>query len=229
MKQALLGALAVVLVTWSAAGAAPPMPPSPGNWAGAFAGVEGGFGWANRTGCWNGGAPTVPDCSGLSSFHQFNYNQSGWLGGIQAGYNWQFESNLLFGVEGNFAIANITGTIPSGSSAGVGTWNALGMATGKLGWTNGPLLIYADAGVAAANLDFVGNSGCNFSMGHTGPVAGAGVAWKVTQRVSLDLEYDHIWFDTQATPCTGSHTNDEVVTATNMDLAKVSLDFHLGQ
>jgi hypothetical protein len=33
----------------------------------------------------------------------------------------------------------------------------------------------------------------------------------------------------QHTPCTGSHTNDEVVTATNMDVAKVSLDFHRGQ
>jgi hypothetical protein len=43
------------------------------------------------------------------------------------------------------------------------------------------------------------------------------------------LEYDHIWFDTQHTPCTGAHTNVDIVTGSNMDVAKVSLDFHLGQ
>jgi opacity protein-like surface antigen len=223
----LRAAIAVVGIgaMFGAAFAAPAAP----DWSGVFVGAEGGFSWANRSGCWNFGAPAAPDCATVLNSHLFSYSQSGWLGGFQAGYNWRLPSNLVFGVQGAFDIANITGTIPSGSSAGVGTWNALGLATAKLGWTNGPLLLYGDAGLAYGNLDFVGNLGCNFNMSHTGPAAGAGVGWKVSEKLSLNVEYDHAWFDTLSARCTGAHTNVEVKTGGGLDMVKFGLAYQLGQ
>jgi opacity protein-like surface antigen len=225
MRRALFGALALILGVGLFAGAALAAPAASG-WSGAFAGVEAGGGWSNRSGCWAFGAP-VPACTNPS--RAFNYNQSGWLGGIQVGYNWQLPSNLLVGLQGAFDIANIAGTIPSGSSAGSGGWNALGLLTGKLGWTSGQWMFYGDAGVAAGSFSYAANSGCNFTMGHTGPAAGAGVGWKVSQALSLNVEYDHAWFDTVTTPCTGNHTNIDVKTGGGLDVVKVGLSYALGQ
>ena len=223
MKRVLLGALALILGSWTAASAAP----APSDWTGLFAGVVGAYGSANRTGCWNGGAPSAPNCATVNTSHLFDYKQTGGLGGIQFGYNWQLKSSLLFGVQADALFGSVTGTIPSGSSRGTGTWNDLLIGTGKLGWTSGPFLLYGDAGFATSTANFKGYFGCNFSMTHAGPVAGAGASWKLTQMASVNLEYDHIWLGTQNTACTGAHTNDDVKTTANMDILKVGLDFKL--
>ena len=228
MNYALLRVATAVVGIGMTCGAVSAAPASP-EWSGLFVGAEGGFSWADRSGCWNFGAPNEPNCATVQNSRRFAYTQSGWLGGFQVAYNWQLPSSFVFGLQGAFDIANITGSIPSGSSAGTGTWNALGLGTAKLGWTNGPLLLYGDAGFAAGNFNYAANSGCNFGMSHTGPAAGAGVGWKMSQKLSLNVEYDHIWFDTLSAQCTGAHTNVEVKTGGGLDLVKFGLAYQLGQ
>ena len=66
-------------------------------WNGLYVGVHVGHAWANRSGCFDFASTTV-NC--VNDFDDtFNYQQSGWLAGAQAGYNWMFSPNWLVGVE----------------------------------------------------------------------------------------------------------------------------------
>ena len=136
MKKMLLSAAALfVAIVGPAAAAdlsprsdyvAPPMSVQADEWAGFFAGVHGGYAWANRAGCWTLTSTPLADCS--SPGGTFNYNQAGWLAGAQAGYNWKPTQHFLLGVQVDGSLADITGSF-SGFAGGVGTWNSLGTAT----------------------------------------------------------------------------------------------------
>jgi outer membrane immunogenic protein len=67
-------------------------PPAPSyNWTGFYVGPNVGYGWGNSATDGTFGDPATP----FSSSQTMN----GWLGGGQAGYNWQFNRNWVFGVE----------------------------------------------------------------------------------------------------------------------------------
>jgi hypothetical protein len=71
-------------------------------------------------------------------------------------------------------------------------------------------------------------------MTHTGPVAGAGIGVKLTERTSLDLKYDHVWLDAQNAHCTSSifcgviNVPTQIRTQGSLDIVKVGLNFRLG-
>jgi len=108
---------------------------------------------------------------------------NGWLGGVQAGYNFQADS-LVFGVEADLSAAGIL------EGDDTDHWDEddgiKGLATlrGRLGYAVGDLLLYGTAGLAVANLDvsddqqFIG-----------GWVAGVGAEYMVSEAVSLKAEY----------------------------------------
>jgi outer membrane immunogenic protein len=151
---------------------------------------------------------------------------NGFLGGIQAGYNWQ--SGLwVFGIEGDFSGADIKGTAPCllvlNCSSKV-NWTA--DITGRLGVTVGAGgLLYVKGGAAWINRKFsVSNSiaasavqtdfstlagdggifagfgAVNGSVTNTrlGALLGAGIEYNVpTTNWSVKLEYDYMQFESQ--------------------------------
>jgi outer membrane immunogenic protein len=87
---------------------APPLPPAPlYDWTGFYVGINGGYSWGNSSTSYSG-----TDAITGAPFTAFSTSQSmdGWLGGGQIGYNWQFNSNWLLGLE-----ADIQGTSQKGS------------------------------------------------------------------------------------------------------------------
>lgn len=153
---------------------------------------------------------------------------NGFLGGIQAGYNWQ--SGLwVFGIEGDFSGADIKGTSPCvlifNCSSKV-DWTA--DITGRLGVTVGAGgLLYVKGGAAWINRRFsVGNSASlatrniddgsvtlsgaiNGSRTDTrlGALLGGGIEYNVpTTNWSVKLEYDYMQFE--------SHNEDVPFAAT---------------
>jgi outer membrane immunogenic protein len=89
---------------------APPVPPAPlYDWTGFYLGINGGYSWGNSSTSYSG----TDAITGLP-FTSFSTSQSmdGWLGGGQIGYNWQFNSNWLLGLE-----ADIQGTSQKSSAA----------------------------------------------------------------------------------------------------------------
>jgi outer membrane immunogenic protein len=100
MRRFVLGVLAAVLFGALAPAQAadlpvkaPPVPVVPPiTWTGFYVGINGGYSW----GRW--------DNDGLASTTDARLD--GWLGGVQAGYNWQFDQRWVFGFEADIQYTN---------------------------------------------------------------------------------------------------------------------------
>jgi len=203
--------------------------PADQGWDGFVIGVHGGYGWANRNGCSSVGIFVPPEsCQDKIGEFNFDYDQEGWLAGAQAGYNHAFSSNFIAGIEVDGSLTDISGSTDSDDEVdpGSGTWQYLASVTGKLGWTPGRFMIYAEGGYAIGAFDFNGSTGCNFTSNHTGPVAGGGIAMKVTNNVSTFVEYNHIWMDKDTNACATSGFPTFVETDAEIDLVKFGVNYH---
>jgi outer membrane immunogenic protein len=89
------------------------------SWTGFYIGANGGYGWKDPTATFT---PNDPGGANLGPFigqsPPISFNMSGALGGLQIGYNWQFNQNWVAGVETDLDGANIRG---GGSATYAGT------------------------------------------------------------------------------------------------------------
>jgi len=125
------------------------------------------------------------------------------IGGLQAGYNWQFNS-LVLGVEGDLSIASLNGSITGlGPLIAGGTYssrlNTLGTIRGRIGWAFDRFLVYGTGGVAFANLrdqytDLAVTPAATTSSSATGWTAGAGFEYALTDHWTAKAEYLHVGF-----------------------------------
>lgn len=179
MKKLVLSALiAMAASTAQAADAVAEQSPSPAaleesaiNWTGAYLGIQGGGAWA--TGEFSG--------FGLSSSEDAN----GGVFGAFAGYNYQFDNNLVLGIEGdveyNWNEKEIFG-------AEFGTdW--AGSVRGKVGYAFDHALLYVTAGWAATqgyvDVPGLGKDEATFS----GYTVGAGLDYAFSNNVFSRVEY----------------------------------------
>ena len=205
-------------------------PPPVFSWTGFYVGGHVGAGWGTTESNIDVGRTLIENglnTAALSLVVPLAQTQmNGFLGGIQAGYNWQ--SGLwVFGIEGDFSGADIKGTSPCllilNCSSKV-DWTA--DITGRLGVTVGAGgLVYVKGGAAWINRKFsAGNSiavsfvderdtltafgALNGPRTDTrlGALLGAGIEYNVpTTNWSVKLEYDYMDF--------GSHNEDVPFTA----------------
>lgn len=117
-----------------------------------------------------------------------DYDASGWLLGVQAGYNWQSDS-IVYGIEADAAWADISGEDedfgPDNVTRSI-DWTA--SLRGRLGFAVESLLFYGTAGVAFANSS-AEVFGEEDSATHFGWTAGVGLEALVTEDISLRAEY----------------------------------------
>jgi outer membrane immunogenic protein len=195
---------------------APPMAEvvSVGDWTGFYAGVQigGGFGSTgvfemdrNQDGIFGdyfaAFDPTQPGCAGDGCGFSGKFG-SGIVGGIHAGYDWQM-GQIVFG-----GLVDIIATdIDDRQSGFSGTpafyhidrdldW--LATARARIGYAfTDSMLAYATGGVAFGNVNYqfvsntpaivaVSNGGSEIEVGYT---VGGGVEAKMTERISIGLEY----------------------------------------
>lgn len=167
-------------------------------WAGPYIGVHAGYGWANR----DGGVCFFPPCNPAAGT-PFDYDQDGWLGGGQVGYNHMLDSNWLIGLEADGSFANIEGRQSSpGLFPGNGEWTWLATATARLGYAPGRYMVYAEGGLGLGGFEYSGTDGCSFDQTRVGFVAGAGTEVKVTRRASIKAEYNYLNFGEDTANCT---------------------------
>jgi outer membrane immunogenic protein len=170
MKKILLAATAAVMAAGTSFAAdlggrpAPYYPPAAPlfNWTGFYVGGHAGWGWGSALG-------TDP---------------SGYLIGLQAGYNFQFASGLLTGIESDIAISGIDGS-KNGVTFGM---DYLGTVRGRLGYAADRFLVYGTAGLAYGRGD-VQILGLNNEQTHFGWTVGAGVEAMITPNITARLEY----------------------------------------
>lgn len=165
-------------------------------WTGGYLGVNGGYGWGhadalatpgdpNTQRVFNG-QPNVPSVTAA-------INTKGWLGGIQAGYDWQFAPRLVLGFEADFDGVDMKGAASAPSTIAFGTQPATFSSSQRIDWfgtvraragvlpTSG-LLLYATGGLAYGKIEDSAavslpsgqsNSSGNFGFGYAcGPFYG---------------------------------------------------------
>lgn len=175
-------------------------------WAGASVGVNfgAGFGLGSAASGFGTDATLQPN-----EFWTFpGPNPGGVLGGLQAGYNWQW-GNIVAGVEADLQAAGL-----SGSSKGVAvstgaiplltahqTIDWFGTVRGRIGYAPLPtLLVYGTGGLAygGGGFNFAYLNGDNHSgAGYENPArvgwaAGAGLEWAFSPDWSARFEYLHV-------------------------------------
>ncbi len=171
--------------------AAPVYAPPPPLWTGFYAGLNAGYNFGtNRNSYsqnWGGnwgtrdGATIIPGVAAFSMDSYASNTQSGFIGGGQVGYNYQYGSNVVLGVEADIQGSGIRGSSNGGGAAagagpstrfteegtpflGTPTTNAvggtavqggvdwLGTVRGRIGYLWTPtLLVYGTGGLAYGN------------------------------------------------------------------------------
>ena len=201
MRKPILALIAVVSSTLMAHAAdlprAQPVPVStvapslaPYNWTGFYFGGNIGGAWADV---------------------DFNHNlggvgwgasRSGFIGGVQAGYNWQFGPFVL-GIEGDWDWTDLSRTsgvavLPGfGPLQARGDWDWTATLAGRFGLAVDRLLWYAKLGAGwsktSATLQSpVGVIVANSNNTNVGVLIGAGVEWAFAYNWSAKLEYNYL-------------------------------------
>jgi len=227
-KRWMMGAAAAALTVATAVAAqaadlptrkeapAPVFVPPPFTWTGFYIGGNAGGIWKSGT---NNGSLYAPNAPWLYAYwpgNNFGTSNSGFLGGGQAGYNWQTGAFVL-GIETDFDGSTLsksgslvgpnfvnpfTGTTGYLTANGKISLDWLGSTRGRVGFVATPdnrLMFYGTGGVAygggSAHLNFYDSStGVYFSSGNnnqsrTGWTVGAGVEYALTNNIILGAEY----------------------------------------
>ena len=203
-----------------------PVPVS--DWTGLYVGIHGGYGWGR------GDQDVTFDALGFLDTDGAAINISGGFIGGTVGFNYQVDS-FVFGVEGDLALANISGyTNPDGDADNDGyetrlDW--LGSVRARAGYALDSFMIYGTVGIAAAgtsveNGDVDGDvfdpltGTASTSYLGAGWVVGAGVEMAVMDNISVKAEYNYYNFGTQPIVAPTS-------TAVGDEQAELTSDIHV--
>jgi outer membrane immunogenic protein len=194
---------------------APPAPAPMFSWTGFYLGGHVGGGWASN------------DFTGIGTLGN---DTDGFLGGLQAGFDYQFAPNWVLGIEGQMSWANIDGSstdVAGNSFSNDMKW--LSSVTGRVGYTGGNWLLYGKGGVAFADIDnTISAPGLSVTNGETrtGWTAGAGLEYAFLPNLSGKIEYQYYDF--------GSETYDfapftpPVEIDSNIHTVKAGLNWRFG-
>ena len=151
------------------------------NWTGFYAGAFVG-----------GHAGTVIEyqCAGICSG---DFPLTGLIGGLEAGYDYQFDENWVIGGFVQLPLLKPTGSATIGG--GVATFTVQPQwainAGARVGYAVDAFLPYAFVGVAIVNNSVTSSFGTTSTATHTGLSAGVGLEATVVDNVSIDGRYTY--------------------------------------
>jgi outer membrane immunogenic protein len=178
MKRFVLGAFALTAAGWTAPSRAADLPYAPRpaytvnqplnlfSWAGPYLGGNLGYDWGTVS-----NNPTKP---------------SGFVGGAQAGYNWQ-SGTLVFGVEGDIEVTGADDTFAPWKFSN--PW--FGTVRGRAGYAFNNILFYGTGGLAFGELR-AETFGLSESHVNAGWTLGAGAEFGLGQNWSAKIEYLYV-------------------------------------
>ncbi len=229
-----------------ASAASPAMP-----WTGFYIGANAGYGWGTTTDNLIGYppfnwaifniAPGVPAT--------FDHTLGGFIGGGQAGYNFQTGS-FVFGVEGDFSFSNIHDDLVRTGLDGIGTYfedpesqklKWLATVRGRVGIAaTNQLLIFATGGYAVGSVYISTAYTYPFSITYSGDAtttksgwtAGGGAEYALGTNWSVKLEYLYVdlgkasSIGTPKPPNGNLHT--EATVDTRVSIVRIGINYRFG-
>lgn len=165
-----------------------PLPPPPYNWSGFYVG-------ANLGGAWTNGSLNVPNNNIYGGLTEF-------IGGVQAGYNFQ-AGHLLLGVEGDFDGAAFGHPALPTPTLGSVSQNWIGTIAGRVGVVEDRWLVYGKFGGGWVQTSaFLNSPGVTWQGSDTSPgwLAGVGIEYGFKSHWTIKLEYDQIFLGNWNSP-----------------------------
>ena len=208
------------------------------NWTGFYIGGHIGGGWADE-----GATELAPGTVSFPTGTVFNdHHLSGFLGGVQGGFNWQASNNFVLGIEGEYSWEDLRGTTSTVSivngfiSTTTVKSTELALLTGRLGYAANNWLFYFKGGGAwghgSSNGTGVTGAGAFFdttssSTDRTGWVVGGGVEWGFAPNWSAKIEYNHVDFgSTNVSILSSTGTTSFVSSKDREDIVKAGVNYH---
>jgi len=116
------------------------------SWTGFYIGGHVGYGWGDS-------ATTNVEVTGFDGGADgFDVQPSGWMGGLQAGYNWQVDA-LAFGIEADFGLLGASDEQRNAAAFAETDYGGYGTLTARLGFVEDRWLFYIKGGLALANIE----------------------------------------------------------------------------
>lgn len=224
-NKVILAASAVVLISGTAMAAdaivynepAPVMEVNTFSWEGAYVGANAGYGF------------------GKMKEDDISIKPRGFVGGVQAGYNWQF-NQIVAGIEADFQGSTMKKTVTeydadtdlTASATGKVQW--FGTVRGRLGANVAErTMLYGTAGLAYgkvkvdAALD--GETVAAVSKNRAGWTAGAGLEHALTDNVTLKTEYLYTDLGKVSLKGVNGYTVDDTRISTKFSTVRVGVNY----
>ena len=182
-----------------------PMAPAPiesvalFTWSGFYVGANVGYGWGRDDVVGVGTRPQPGAYGNIGTF-----DPKGWLGGVQAGFNWQMDQ-FVVGIEGDVQWTGVDDRIGSRNTTGGPAGFATASATTDIDWYGtlraragvamDRILLYGTGGLAFGNVDYRVNvtapaaQTIRSSDTEWGYALGAGVEFAFNENLSAKAEY----------------------------------------
>ncbi|HXD45082.1 MAG TPA: outer membrane protein [Pseudolabrys sp.] len=149
------------------------------SWTGFYIGPHVGYGWSRFSG--DGDSRTA----------------KGWLGGVQAGYNYQI-GQFVIGIEGEYSWADVKLDEPLFGGTLSLKNDYFATAAARLGYAFDRSLVYAKLGAAWTRDKWDGNDGIGGTVSatsnRTGWLLGAGYEYAIWNNLSVKIEYNYLKF-----------------------------------
>jgi len=195
MKKILLGAAA--LAAMAAPAFAADIQPRPYTKAPAYTAPQVVYNW---TGFYIGGHVG----GAFAGNNSLQSSDARFMGGVQAGFDYQFAPNWVVGAEAQYSWlngGNNNGVLFPGGTLVTSNPNQLGSVTGRVGYTWGPALLYAKGGYAWRDGNGVGVTVGGVPAGFTtngnhkdGYTVGGGLEYMFAPNWSAKAEYQYYDF-----------------------------------
>jgi outer membrane immunogenic protein len=213
MRTLFLGAAALVSLVSSAISAemrapvhkAPPPVISVWSWTGCHVGGHAGGLWASKKD-WTVRTP------GGAFFGQSlgGHDAEGWVGGVQAGCDYQFAGGFVVGIQGDYGWTDAEGSHDSTRETGVAYHSnvkSLASATGRVGYAWDRFLGYVRGGGAWERGDYwattiILGTAYTARVTRSGWTVGVGGEYAFTNSLSAFVEYNYYDFGTRDIPLT---------------------------
>lgn len=176
-----------------------PVAPIMYNWQGCYIGANAGGGWQRMD-----TTRVSQDGVGFAPANYGRENDSGFMGGAQAGCDFMAGKDLVFGIQGMFDFGNVNGRhavtdFPTFSETN--NLRSIGTATGRIGYLWTPQFLgYVKGGMAFMqnrNQVFQPSGALSESASFwlPGMTAGVGVEYMFTPNWSVFAEWNYMWIE----------------------------------